>query len=31
MIGGTRFGVKNRETRERGGEKSRFIRSTLTF
>lgn len=31
MIGGTRFGVKNRETRERGDEKSRFIRSTLTF
>lgn len=31
MIGGTRFGVKNRKTRERGGEKSRFIRSTLTF
>lgn len=31
MIGGTRFGVKNRKTRERGDEKSRFIRSTLTF
>lgn len=29
MIGGTRFGVKNRKTRM--GEKSRFIRSTLTF